>query len=502
MKRAAGLGLFSLFFAIIILGGCNPERTADVDLRLLFDEISTETDMFRMPELMWRSGVSSGEINPAHAQTTLIDVRGPGVITRMALQGSDRQGKLRIFFDGSPTAAIEVSTFSVKIPDMPEGFSEGDAASWLPIPYARSCRIVYEAPTDSSARTPKAYHIDYRTYSSRTKVKTFSPRALVSLRKRTARIAQLFQSPEVPPDTQRIEGTVVLGAGEPAVINLPTGAYAISELNLRVIPFSDTYDQTMRDIILQSKFDGLHTMRIPLSDFSGGGMGARPVSSLMMDADGQGRITSRWRMPYREEASLAFINEGSKRARLNYTITLAPIKWEDGRTLYFHASWREILSNDTDSTALEISGGKGIFKGEAYTLYNYTSNSAWLSNGEITAEADGQPLFTAKGLEGYYNIAADNKSAQQTLLGGMIRAGGRQTYGYNSLLRLRLLDGIVFSNSLRIVFRKPAGRIDYAVATYWYGDNKARAVGFAAPVSYSRTLLPSPSAGAASEVGE
>ncbi|MDR2495555.1 MAG: DUF2961 domain-containing protein [Tannerellaceae bacterium] len=482
----------------LLAGGCLSEGNEGVSLRSLLDELSPEADASLMPSQLWAAHVSSGEIAAEAVTAVLLDARGPGAVSRMHLSAADRRGRLLIFFDGAASADIEIPAFAVNIPDMPEGFADGEATSRLPLPYSRSCRIVYEAPADAAERGPKSYHIDYRNYPQRTRVETFSPRALISLRKKTARIAQLLAAPEAPADTQRISGSVSLGSGEPIVINLPAGQYAVSELSLRVAALSGSYEQVMRDIILQSVFDGLHTMRLPLSDFSGGGMTAGSVSSCMLSADGQGSLTSRWLMPYQEEASIALINEGSSRIRISYAVTLGPRAWNE-RSLYFNASWREVLAGDKDSVVLDIRGGPGVFKGEAFTLYNYTSRSAWLTDGLIEAEADGATLFAARGLDGYYNTPAGGPSVRQTPFGGMIRSGGANTHGYNSLLRLRALDGIAFENSLRMTYSLPAGRTDYAVVSYWYGSNKTRAAGFSAPVFQSRTLLPAPAEGAGGE---
>jgi hypothetical protein len=456
--------------------------------------MAPNAEMFRWQANPWQAGAVWGSIKAGKTPSVLFDGTGPGAITRIKLSAVDRSGTIKFFFDGSTSADIEIPAFSSAAPNTPEGFADSEAASWFPIPYAIGCRIVYEPADAESADTTRSYQIDYRTYPSRVIVETFTARALASLRKKTAAVGQLLVKPESRSDTQRIEGVKVLAPGDPLVARLPMGAYVVNELSVRITPLAGVYDQTMRDIVMQTIFDGLQTMRIPLSDFSGGGMGSRPVKTAMLTADGNGCIVSRWPMPYREEAKLAFINEGTGRARVSYSIKLSPVTWNDGRTLYFHASWREAMRSANDSVIIDINGGKGIYKGGALTLYNHGPGSDWLSDTEIEVITDGVHLFAVKGLDDYYNIPAAAVADMQSPFGGMVRMGRKNTGGYNSLLRLRLIDDILFTNSLKISFRKPWPDIDYAAVAYWYGDHKARAFNSVAPVSRSRVLLAEPGA--------
>ena len=480
--------ILSLVLIITVFEGCNNKGDSDVSLRHLIDNMSPDAEIFRWPVNLWQAGTVSGEINVGNVQSVLFNARGSGVITRIRLSAEDRRGTLKFFFDESQSADIEIPSFSAAAPNTPEGFADAASASWLPMPYAVGCRIVYEPAGAESTDTTRTFQIDYRTYNSRVSVETFTPRALASLRKKTALVGQLLIKPESRGDTQRIEGSRVLAPGDPLVVNLPSGTYVVNELSVKVTPLTGVYPQTMRDVIMQTIFDGLQTMRIPLADFSGGGMGARQVKTAMLTADGNGEVVSRWPMPYREEAQLAFINEGISRMRINYSIKLSPVTWNDGRSMYFHASWRETMRSTGDPIILEISGGKGIYKGSALTLYNYGSESDWLRNTEIETTTDGVHLSVAKGLDNYYNASAGASADAHTPFGGMIQVGANNTHGYNSFLRLRFPDDIPFTNSLNIIFREPLPDIDFAAVAYWYGDHKARAINSAAPVFRSRTL--------------
>jgi len=57
----------------------------------------------------------------------------------------------------------------------PEG--RGGNTSFLPIPYAQSCKITFEDEAGINA-TPKYYHINYRKYPADVEVETFSTQVL------------------------------------------------------------------------------------------------------------------------------------------------------------------------------------------------------------------------------------------------------------------------------------------------------------------------------------
>jgi hypothetical protein len=263
---------------------------------------------------------------------------------------------------------------------------------------------------------------------------------------------------------------------------------------MQVTPLSGNYEQAMRDVLLQCIFDGLQTMRIPVSDFSGGGMGAWPVKNRYLETDGKGTFASRWLMPYKESASMAFINEGVSKQRISYSIALSPARWDE-RILYFHASWREETSAPRDSVYAFIKGGRGVYKGDALTLFNSTGKSDWFTGGIVDTRVDGgEPLrASVNGLGNYYNLPSGKLSAFQTPFGGMAHAGQGNSNGYNSLLRIHYLDGIPFSDSLTISAGITPGKMDVARTFFWYGDNKARFEMTSLYTFQSRLLPPSSS---------
>ncbi|GHV50353.1 hypothetical protein FACS1894181_10810 [Bacteroidia bacterium] len=478
--------ILAVALLLSLLAGCDRNKGKEVYLEGLLNEMVSMEEGACYPAFPYTTGYVSGEIPLTNV---LFDHRGPGVITRLQLLSEDKEGRLKFYFDGSETPGIELSSFEPLLPGVPEAFIAGNA-SYFPLPYEKSCRIVFEG----GDRTGKGYQISFRSYLDKPKMETFSQKTVSSLKKKIAHTAQLLLEPGERKAEQLVEGEALLGPGDPVLVKLPPGTYGIYELKVQVTPLGGNYAQSMRDVAMQCIFDGLQTVRVPLSDFSGGGMGAWPVKNRYLEADGMGTITSRWLMPYKESASLAFLNEGLNKQRISYSIALSPVAWNE-RTLYFHASWKEETGAPEDSVYASIKGGRGIYKGDALTLFNNTGNSDWFTEGIVDVRVDNREALRAsvKGLGNYYNLPFGKLAAFQTPFGGMARAGQGNSNGYNSLLRIHYLDGIPFSDSLTISTGGTPGKMDVARTVFWYGDNKAR-FEMATLYTFQSRLLPPPSA--------
>lgn len=482
-----------------LLAGCSRNVLPDVQMADLLTEMTSVEEGARYPANAYTAMGVSGKTS-----SVLFDKRGPGVITRIRLAAEDSRGRLRFYFDGSATPEIELSAYDLSLLELPDTARGLFAANtlYLPLPYNKSCRITFE---EEAEPTDKYYQIDYRKYPEGTTVETFTLNSLSRLKKKLVETSRQLLRPDSTskPKTQII-GERLLAKGDPVLIKLPQGGHAVYELRIRVTPVDGNYEQAMRDLTLQGVFDGKQTIRVPLSDFSGGGMGAPAVRSCYMQADGKGGVVSRWLMPYKEAASLAFINEGRNTIRVSYTISVSTLVWDE-RMLYFHISWKEEnglkLYNRNDSVAdkgwtfAAIKGGRGVYKGEVLTVYNHTTG--WFGEGGETIWVDNHasPSHETAGVTQYHNVLKFPLAVFQSPFGGVTRADLKSSYGYNTLYRVRHLDAIPFTRELVInmdVVGRKAGRVDYATTVFWYGDVKARSEKTSRPDVYTRQLLPAP----------
>ena len=296
----------------------------------------------------------------------------------------------------------------------------------------------------------------------------------------------------------------ILTSGNSLLLELPEGENAIYTIELQIkISNPDLYAQTMRELIFSAIFDGKQTVWVPLSDFSGGGMGAPAVSSWFLWSDGNGHIISRWLMPYKKNGHINIRNLSSKEVDVSIEIKSRKLKW-DKRSLYFHASWKQDAGlelfhcnediNDPDCYEWNFStlSGKGIYKADVLTLYNHSQS--WYGEGDekIWVDNDTFPSHFGTGTEDYYNSSWAPVVVFQTPFGGAMRADTTSSQGYNTWLRTRNLDGIPFKSKLQFDLELLSwfrGTADYASTVYWYGDKKAKAIGTSGAKEAKRKLL-------------
>ena len=142
-------------------------------------------------------------------EKVLFDEKGPGAITRIWMTTNDKRGTLRFYFDGASTPEIEIPAYDMaRFPvTVGEALSlththyedelskTGGNTFFLPLPYARSCRITLEE-SDYTVKIPRYYHIGYRTYDNGTNVRTFSLREVRKLTDKIAAVNRKLFSPE------------------------------------------------------------------------------------------------------------------------------------------------------------------------------------------------------------------------------------------------------------------------------------------------------------------
>nr|WP_106831904.1 glycoside hydrolase family 172 protein [Parabacteroides pacaensis] len=507
-----------------LLSGCTG-KSKTITVETLLDEMVSVEENARYPAVPYRclqvssydrSSVSPGKPHwfanndgfgivrtdtvEGRIENVMFDEKGPGVITRIWITTVDKRGSWRFYFDGSPVAGWVIPAYDLMrfgIPSLGRGLlqphtsytpeGKGGNTLFLPIPFAQACKVTFESAPDMPP-TPRYYHINYRKYPEGTPVETFSAEvALRAAEKIRTTDACLLNSPAVPAGTV-VENKKRLAPGDSLVLALPGGQQAVYALKMQIHP-SDTatYARQMRQLILQGTFDGKQTVQVPVSDFSGGGIGAPYVKSWFLVSDGKGTVNSRWLMPYKQTASLAWINTSEDALEITVSATVAPLKW-DNRSLYFHASWKQAdglpvynhPEEDENCTEWNFATltGRGVYKGDVLTLFNHSP--AWYGEGDekIWVDGDTFPSHFGTGTEDYYNSSWAPVIPFHTPFGGAPRADEESSHGYNTFFRTRNLDGIPFTERLRFDIEMLSwvkGTVDYATTVFWYGDANAEA---------------------------
>ena len=420
-------------------------------------------------------------------QYVLMDAEGPGAIVRIFVTSdSGKPGKMRIYLDRSSTPILEYQAFDLTQcafnPGSPLVTTQpgyvvnrfGGTVSYVPIPYARNCRVTWEEPDGGPVKPCIVYQINYRTYAADARVETLGPEALTQAAGKLRRVNRLLAAPPVftGGTLQTLEKT--LGLGQSASIALPAGPSAVRELAVRLRVENDKQlAQALRSTIVSAEFDGEQTVWCPLGDFYGAGPGLSVVQTWYRNVSADGQMVCRWVMPYCKSGKITFHNLSNKQVTVQAEAVADRWTW-DSRSLLFHANWHsqpQIQSPPYLEWNFIKIEGKGIYVGDTLAIFNPLPS--WYGEGTEKIWVDGEtfPSHMGTGTEDYYNFSWAPKPTFNLPFASHVRMDEAATQGHNVLTRTRNLDGIPFQRSLQMdmdIMPWKSSKLDYASATYWY----------------------------------
>ena len=423
------------------------------------------------------------EENQGRTERVMLDAAGPGCIVRFWLTtDSNKKGTLRFYLDGAPDPALVLPGYDVLSGGLkigaplaqphpgyrPEG--GGGNTLYLPIPYAKHCKITCEAAAQGS----RYYQINYRTYAPGTAVQTFTRAALEAARPAVERVNKVLLAPPNEPTGTTLVADQSLAPGGERSLELPPGPAAVRQLELRVpVDNQASGERALRSLVLQMTCDGQSTVWCPASDFFGSGVGLNPVRSWYRTVLANGTMVCRWTMPYAKNARLTLANLAEQPVQVSLRATVSPWSWDD-RSMHFHAVWHHEAGLKTppqrDWNFVRLAG-RGVYVGDTLALFNPIAT--WYGEGDekIWVDAESFPSHLGTGTEDYYGFSYAPMPVHQTPFCGEPRIDQPMTQGHNTLTRTRNLDGIPFHRSLQfdmeLISWKPM-TLTYAVTTYWY----------------------------------
>ncbi len=444
----------------------------------------------------------SEERKQEHTEYVMMDAEGPGAIVRFWLTTVVKPGKIRFYFDNEEKPSIEIPAFDL----MKAGFNLGPAllnphssyepegkggnTLYLPLPYQKRCKVTWEYPDTANMKTSHYYQINYRTYQPAANVKTFKMSDLVTVKTVLDKAESALWKPSENINGKEISLRQKIAGSKEATVDLPNGAAAIHLLTIKVATNdSNNYEKALRSVVLKIEFDNHQTVWCPLGDFIGSGYGGRPIKSWYRELNKDGRLISRWIMPYRKRGKITIINRAAFDVNIDLVAATSDWKWDD-RTMYFHTSYKyeENVKDvkwdyDLNKIAkLDTAGpidwnfttikGKGIYLGNTLAVYNHMN--AWYGEGDAKAWADNDtfPSEFGTGLEDYYNTSWAPVVLYQTPFANAPRADNPSSFGHNTFTRTRILDGIPFNSSFKYdmeMLSWTGGSVDCSATTYWYG---------------------------------
>jgi hypothetical protein len=449
------------------------------------------------------------EENEDRREYVLMDAEGPGAVVRFwgtwhgPGGGPFSNGTMRVYLDNESQPVIAgpmadlISGEALVAPPFSESVSPKTPYArrghnlFLPIPYAKHCKITYESDklTDFGGKKGEAlyYQINYRTYAPGTEVSTFRKEQIEQskalLAKCGARLVRSGVADGRSIDTVQASGE--LAAGGEQTIQL-TGPAAIRQLTAKIE--AEDLEQALRSTVLEIEFDGEPTVWCPLGDFFGVGYRIAAYRSWYTQVSEDGIMRSFWVMPFEKSCRVKIRNLGKQTVGLTtFAANAADFDWDE-RSLHFHAGWRQYTKIDTgpdkdmtgngafDVNYVEVSG-KGQYVGDTLTLFNGTA--AWWGEGDEKIYIDGEavPSHIGTGTEDYYGYAWCRPEYFEAPFHAQPTGTGNLAGGFSVNSRYRNLDALPFTSQIKVdmeMWHWRGTKMNYAPATFWYARPGAK----------------------------
>lgn len=424
------------------------------------------------------------------------DVKGPGAIVRTWTAAIN--GTIRMFLDDADTPVFDgpadeffkdptgryAAAAGVDGGLFAGTFQQRDAC-YLPVPFARRCRIVWTG----NVQKIHFYEVQIRCYEAGTEVKAFRAGDLKEYRKTFERVTGVLADPNGAwPYASKREPLPIecnIEPGATAEVLAFEGPAAIERLTLKLT--ADDRDAALRQTVLHIVFDDYPWGQVesPVGDFFGAAPGVNPFTSVPFTVEPDGTMTSRFVMPFARSCKLLLQNRGKQAVAAAGSVLPADYTWDDTRSMHFRARWRvdHDLVADTAPGVQDlpflVAGGRGVYVGTSTILLNpspapHPSGSWWGEGDEkIFFDEDVQPSTFGTGSEDYYNYSWSSPDIFVFPYCGQPRNDGPANRGFVTNHRWHILDALPFQH--RIAFymelfsheRTPG--FSYARLAYHYG---------------------------------
>jgi hypothetical protein len=422
----------------------------------------------------------------------LCDVDGPGALVRTWT--ANMNGTVRLYLDGAEEPLYEgpATRFFKRpfaplveesgLPDSVFGpFAQRDAA-YFPMPFAESLRVEWTGKISDV----HFYELQVRRYEERAEVETFAPEDLRTYRRAFREVARTLEDPsrfyEGPSGTERTFSQTIPAGEQRALFRVEGGPQAITQLMLRAE--AEDRVQALRQSVLHAAFDGHRWAQVqsPVGDFFGAAPGLNPFDALPFTVGGDGRMTSRYVMPFADSARVWAKNRGDQPVTISGSARVAGYDWDEERSMHFYARWRsdgDMNARSPYDLPFVLADGRGVYVGTASYVFNPVTRPIsfgnWWGEGDekIFVDDDAQPSIFGTGTEDYYNYSWAAADIFQTAYAGQPRNDGPGTRGFITNHRWHVLDPIPFRERLRFYMEFftnfPREDFSYARISYFYG---------------------------------
>ncbi|HPF52512.1 MAG TPA: DUF2961 domain-containing protein [Draconibacterium sp.] len=438
------------------------------------------------------------EIHNGKEVYVLMDVEGPGVITRFWTGGHPNQkNNLKFYIDGrempfweadhtgaligqnkligSPLSHRSVEMDSLNIN---KGAKPGHNL-YAPIPFNKRIKITSDCAKDGSEKG-FWYVINYRLYKGKVNVESFSKQATDNyaeeLRNTNKQLNDFMElsalKARVSDEKEVKKKSFSLKSGASETIHIKEqGAIKRLFISLKSVDLNEAVKNTW----LQIAFDRENTIDIPLGFFFGCGDQHVESKNWFSKVDKDGSMAGFWVMPFQKNSDIKLIYKGDNYVSGLIEVAIGDWLWND-RSMYFHSNFKRLnempANKNIDFSYIEINNKTGVYVGDILQINK--NFRGWWGEGDEKVYVDGSkfPDHFGTGTEDYYGYAWGHPEIFNNIFTGQPIGNANTGNGGTSVnSRVRSLDAIPFNTSLRFdmeSWQLYGGPVNYALACFWY----------------------------------
>jgi hypothetical protein len=403
----------------------------------------------------------------------LADLQGPGTILRMWTGGAT--GSVAIFLDDmehpyltTPLAELFSGQQEVFMPPL-VGCEGGAGYSYVPIPYAESCRIVYYPELGG---TDMPYQITYATFDEAAGITRFDTKLTADDRAYLRRWCTTWeQAGDVrlhDRELERLHQTSRPVFPHKDVSVLPMdGPGTITELEM----FVDSKDPAMYEKVwLQIYVDSAEEAAVsaPIGLFFGG---EGNHNGLALGKEGT-RMWCRYPMPFKTSVEIRLVNQSAQKLDFAYNLTWRP--GPVGEALYFHAGHTRTIAQPGRPVVLRSLEGRGHLVGATVKVVDETGLAHALMGRELVW-LDGQstPVWWGTATTNFFNAPGPAEPVLLSAPSGGISAVSAQPPAVTGF-RNQITDAVPYRSACVLALEhgqhNDAAGAWYEGVVYWYTD--------------------------------
>jgi hypothetical protein len=435
------------------------------------------------------------DANGDHGQYLRIDEQtGEGVMAEMNKPGcvfriwsANPQGMIRFYLDGDTdptfewdfhklcTGEIEPFIRPLVYKRDPQRFNSASNI-YLPIPYAKSCRITAIDPARSGAnRAPDQYYIiDYREFPEDWTIEPFSLPLTSSQKDAVEQTARKWENSgtlDHHPLNRFVTEKAILEPGESKTLATLDGPSVIHQFRMKLNSMERWAGRKVQIKVFWDD-DKEPGILAPFADFFGDPE-LSPYKSYPMGIT-ESFNYCHFPMPFRRSARVVVENDGHEPAEVDVVLVHRPQEIPENWA-YFHAKWRiEINSRSFDYPLLDVKNTAGKLVG--ICLFPYNHHGGWWGEGDEKVYVDGEkfPSWFGTGSEDYFGDAWGIRTMHNPSHGFPQPQDGSGAKNLFANYRWHLGDSIPFTTSFRMTIENYAGlpqedvHNDYSSMAYWY----------------------------------